>query len=215
MKKVFKYGEKIGHFTYISEAETIVLPSGQKPRRINCKCTCGNIINSILSHVSHNKTKTCGQCKKSKLEKNEHKSSLYNSWRGMKNRCKPSYFQKQYYYDKGISVCKEWGMYSNFKKWAISNGHIDGLQIDRIDNSLGYYPNNCRFVTQEYNLSNRDVTYKVIYNDKLIPFMTLLRYKNIPKNHYPTIYIRIRRGWSIEKAIDTPIKNGNYKTKRN
>ena len=210
MKKQFIYGEKIGQFTYVIEAPVIILPSGQKPRRIFCKCECGNIINSLLSHISNSKTKTCGECKSSKLDKNENKSPLYGTWRAMRNRCSPSYFQRKYYYDKGISVFGEWNLYSNFKKWALLNGYKNGLQIDRINNSLGYYPKNCRFVTQEVNLSNRDITKKVIYNGKLIPLMTLLHSKKIDISQYNTITRRIKRGWNVEQAVDIPIKKGNY-----
>lgn len=210
MKKQLTYGERVGEFTYISEAPVIILPSGQKPRRIFCKCNCGNIISSLLSHILHSKTKTCGECKKSKLDNNEHKSPLYGTWRSMKNRCSPSYFQKKYYYDKGITVTDKWNLYSDFKKWALSNGYKEGLQIDRKDNKLGYSPENCRFVTQEVNISNRDITKKVFYKGELIPLMTLLHERNISSYQYNTITTRIKRGWSVEDAIDIPIKKGNY-----
>lgn len=210
MKMQLVYGDKVGEFTYIGEAPTIILPSGQKPRRIFCKCQCGNIISSLLSHVNHKKTKTCGECKSSKLDKNEEKSPLYGTWRSMRNRCSPSYFQRKYYYDKGITVFNEWNLYSNFKKWALSNGYKNGLQIDRIYNSLGYFPENCRFVTQVVNLSNRDITKKVVYKGKLTPLMTLLHLRKISAYQSNTITRRIKRGWSVEDAIDIPIKKGNY-----
>lgn len=34
------------------------------------------------------------------------------------------------------------------------NGHRTDLQLDRIDNSRGYSPSNCRFVTREENQRN-------------------------------------------------------------
>jgi hypothetical protein len=45
--------------------------------------------------------------------------------------------------------------YFSFKDWALANGYRPGLTIDRINNSKGYSPSNCRFVTLSENLQNR------------------------------------------------------------
>ncbi len=39
-------------------------------------------------------------------------------------------------------------------KWAEKNGFKKGLQIDRIDNNKGYFPENCRFVSRGVNMRN-------------------------------------------------------------
>lgn len=80
-------------------------------------------------------------------------TKLHNSYRGMKDRCyglnNVSY---PYYGGLGIRVCREWlAEYSKFKNWAYQNGYSEGLSIDRIDSSLGYYPDNCRWVTKAEN----------------------------------------------------------------
>ena len=46
-------------------------------------------------------------------------------------------------------------------QWATSNGWKPGLTIDRIDNSRGYEPSNCRFITaleQARNRTNNKLT---------------------------------------------------------
>lgn len=48
-----------------------------------------------------------------------------------------------------------WNSFSEFSDWAKSNGYRYGLDIDRIDNSKGYSPENCRFVTRSENNRNR------------------------------------------------------------
>lgn len=61
------------------------------------------------------------------------------------------------YGGRGITVCEEWrgqNGYKNFKLWAIKNGFEKKLQLDRIDNELGYFPNNCRWVDRKTNMSN-------------------------------------------------------------
>ena len=73
---------------------------------------------------------------------------LYNIWKCMVLRCEDE--SRQYYYrygGRGIKVCDEWHDFKTFVEWSYSNGYEDGLSIDRIDNDLGYCPNNCRWVT--------------------------------------------------------------------
>lgn len=79
---------------------------------------------------------------------------LYYVWRAMRSRCydikHPSYHN---YGGRGIDVCDEWIYNSqNFCDWALSNGWVKGLQLDRIDNDKGYSPTNCHFITPKENV---------------------------------------------------------------
>lgn len=82
---------------------------------------------------------------------------LYRIWCGMRNRCY-NQNQKNYplYGGRGIQVCQEWlDGFEAFYSWAITHGYRDGLTIDRKDNSKGYEPDNCRWVTQAEQIKNR------------------------------------------------------------
>lgn len=85
-------------------------------------------------------------------------TKLYNSWRGMKDRCSnPKHKYSKSYIEKGITICEEWrNDFRVFLTWAESNQYKEGLTIDRIDNSLGYCPSNCRWVTNADNCRNKD-----------------------------------------------------------
>lgn len=86
----------------------------------------------------------------------KHKHLLHDVWSQMKYRCANKNCKAYIYYGgRGITVCDEWKEFINFYSWAIKNGWEEGLQIDRINNNLGYYPNNCRLVTAAENLVNR------------------------------------------------------------
>ena len=78
----------------------------------------------------------------------------------MHARCseKQPEFVKRRYFDRGIGVCDEWQEYLPFKAWALQNGWEKGLSLDRIDNSRGYSPDNCRFITQAENARRAEVT---------------------------------------------------------
>ena len=59
------------------------------------------------------------------------------------------------YGGRGIFVCREWVEDSeSFFRWAKSHGYRTDLQLDRIDNSRGYSPSNCRFVTRKESQRN-------------------------------------------------------------
>lgn len=46
---------------------------------------------------------------------------------------------------KGIKVCSEWHDRETFRKWALENGYVKGLRLNRIDSTKDYCPENCLF----------------------------------------------------------------------
>lgn len=78
-------------------------------------------------------------------------------WCGMKERCNnPNADNYKWYGGAGIKICPEWNNdFLAFYNWAVSNGWSNGLSIDRIDNTKGYSPDNCRFVTHRKQCRNR------------------------------------------------------------
>lgn len=77
----------------------------------------------------------------------------YRHWRSMINRCYNDKVHKIQSCYIGCSVCKEWILFSNFKKWFDDN-YIEGYQLDKdilVKNNTIYSPNTCCFVPQEIN----------------------------------------------------------------
>lgn len=200
-------GERYGRLTVIDEAPSQRLPSGQINRVMLCGCDCGNTKEVRLVHLVRLKITSCGCIQP------HHGGSgtkLHNCWRGMMNRTSSEkYIDAHRYVDRGIRVCTEWQTYPVFKKWALSNGYKEGLQIDRRDNDKGYYPENCRFVTNVVNVNNREVTLMVEY-EGVMQSLQLILHSKAMDSHYGAIYSRIKRGWKATKAINTPIRQGNY-----
>lgn len=207
-----KPGHRFNQLIVISESKPFIQPGGQKQRAFLCKCDCGNLATIRLSHLNHGRVKSCGCLSGEKHKETE--SKLYNVWRGMKNRCNgKKYPERHLYGGRGIRVCYEWEKsYILFRNWALRNGFEPGLTIDRIDNNGNYEPGNCRFVSQLINTNNRRDTFYVNYDGQKTSFMLLLRQKNLLQ-HIGAIRCRIARGWDVKKAIDTPIRKGNYKRK--
>ena len=140
------------------------------------------------------------------------KQYIRKIWRAIKYRTAENYFQKHLYYDKGVIVCELWlNNYSSFESWALFNGLKKGTHIDRIDSNGCYEPNNCRVVTPIENANNKKNTFFVDYKGEKVAYHILLRKLN-KIDSSRTIRRRIERGWTHTRAIDTPIRKGNWKT---
>jgi len=202
-------GTRYGRLTVLREGERLIIPSGQTNRTMVCRCDCGVEKQIRLCHLNHGNTLSCG-CNVGEFHGGEPKH-LYGIWQSMRQRCSKDYNDhKHRYKDRGITVCSEWdNSFIAFREWALSNGWVRGIQIDRINNDGNYEPSNCRFVTHTANCNNREVTVRIEYNGKIYPLREILRDKNLI-DHYYTIRTRLKRGWDGQRAIDTPIKIGNY-----
>jgi len=134
----------------------------------------------------------------------------YKNYRAMIDRCgceKTGNYQ--YYGAAGITVCEEWHDIENFKKWVDKSGFVPGLTLDRIDGTKGYSPENCRWVTKRSQSNNRKNTIFYEYKGKTKPLTEWAEAFGI--NRF-TLYSRIEeRGWSVAKALETPVKHGERK----
>lgn len=87
------------------------------------------------------------------------KTSLYNSWQGMKQRClNKSHPKYNRYGGRGICVCDDWMDIRGFSEWAKKSGWKEGLTIDRIDNDGNYCPENCRWISISENSRKKKTT---------------------------------------------------------
>jgi len=82
---------------------------------------------------------------------------IYSAWHHMKNRCyNLNYDRYKDWGGRGIIVCNEWYYdFEVFLEWALKNGWIKGLSIDRIDNDGHYYPENCRWTIHQIQVTNQ------------------------------------------------------------
>lgn len=77
----------------------------------------------------------------------------YQAWVNMMARCYSDKHKKKYPTYIGCSVIKEWRLFSNFRRWMVTQDW-QGKQLDKdilvVGNKV-YSPDNCMFVTMETN----------------------------------------------------------------
>lgn len=132
---------------------------------------------------------------------------LYKKYYHIKSRCYNKN-DKRYsrYGGRGIKMCEEWlKSYEAFEKWSLANGYEDGLTIHRINNDGDYSPDNCAFITLSENSKHRETTRYFTHNGKTQSLTDWCKELGL---NYRTVLCRIRSGWSFEKSISVPVKNG-------
>ena len=167
-----------------------------------CKCDCGNFKEVKRNCLVVGHTKSCGCLpRKGNFKHGQRRTRLYSTWLNIKDRCNNknnSHFK--YYGEKGIKMCDEWANdFLSFKNWAVENGYVEGLSIERIDNNKGYDPNNCKWIPTKEQARNRsNVKFQIINGEKMSLSEIAIKYNVNPS----TIYGRYRRGKRNEELIN-------------
>ena len=211
-RKTNLIGQRFGRLTVIAEAPSVKSPCGSSRTMWKCVCDCGNEIVAGKSHLLHGETTSCGCYRKEVTSAKQYKhggkrTRLYRLWTSIKARCSPGGAEPEVYYNKGIRVCEEWSKdYAAFRDWALANGYDESAPrgattIDRIDNGKGYSPENCRFVSLTENARNKSNTIRKTIDGVT---KTVMEWCEIYKADPRLVRERLRRGWNIEKALETP-----------
>ena len=206
--------QKFGRLTVIARAENHVQPSGKSYTQWLCRCECGNEVVVRSANLKKGHTKSCGCWQRDKVTTHGlKKTRLYVIWRDIKLRCfNPNANNFKDYGAKGVTMCDEWkNNFKNFYDWAMSNGYNKDAKrgectIDRIDNSKGYCPQNCRWIDNLAQQNNRINNRFLTYNGKKQTVAEWGRELNMPRH---ALCARLYSGWSIEKTLTTPLGKRN------
>lgn len=198
-------GQKFGRLTVINR----VANSKSGKTMWFCNCICGNSCIVYSGNLRGGQTKSCGCIHKEKFNHTIHgkrHSKLYLKWQNIKKRClNPNAANYKNYggrENNPVTVYSEWAnSFKAFYDWSINNGYKDGLSIDRIDNNKGYSPQNCRWVTLKEQANNKTTNKMIDYKEKT---QSLSNWANELEMDYSLLYLRLKRGWPIEKAFSTP-----------
>lgn len=209
MKKVDLTGMLFGRFRVLSEADR----SKSGHVMWACVCQCGTVKTVSGAALRSGNTQSCG-CQKNesasqRLTKHGmSKSPLYAVWSTMKDRClneKSSDYGL--YGGRGITVCERWMSFENFAADMGDRPH--GTSIDRIDNSKGYEPRNCRWATTKDQARNkRNSRFLTLHGETL----TVAEWAERVGINPDCIHQRLSRGMSDEDALSNRHGKRKYVT---
>lgn len=178
----------------------------------NCKCDCGVTKIVRTNELKEGKTKSCGCLyEEVNVKHRKRETRIYRIWRGMVTRTENERNLRFCDYGgRGIQICDEWRKdFQKFYDWAMSNGYKENLTIDRVDNDKGYCPNNCRWVDRKTQSNNRRYNVRIKHREEE---HTLSKWSEKLGIAEGTLWNRIYlRGWSIERAFETPVKKRSKK----
>ena len=138
------------------------------------------------------------------LHMEKQKTRLHKIWESMRARCyDKNHIHFENYGGRGIYVCGEWSDYVHFRDWALNNGYSEDLTIDRIDVNGDYCPENCRWVTMKEQQNNKRTNRYISMNGET---HTISNWSEITGIKKTTLKERLNSGWSVEKALTTPVR---------
>ena len=191
-------GRVFGKLTVLSLHGTRMESGGGSRRLWKCRCECGAESNVAGNNLTNGHTTSCGS---KKHQYNYHgitDTPFYHVWENMIARCtNPNHPSWKDYGGRGIKVCERWLAFKNFYDDMFSS-YQHGLTIDRENNELGYFEENCRWVPQEEQPRNTRATRRLTIAGVTMSAKQWSRKTGV---HYSTLLNRINKGWPHEKAV--------------
>lgn len=200
-------GKTFGRLLVIEFAGYFPRKNGDRHAYWLCECACGTRKSYMAHCLISGMTKSCG-CLLSDVTTMRNmihgrtKTPEYNIWCLMRRRCYDHNSQDfQNYGGRGIDVCESWR--SSFAAFFADMGERPSPQhsIERLDNNLGYGPQNCIWATRHEQQRNKRNSMLITYKDQTLCPADWAPIVGIDEG---TIRWRITHGWSAERALAHP-----------
>jgi hypothetical protein len=199
-------GQRFGRLVVKGAAGTRKRPCGTVTRLFLCECDCGNVTTPALASLRAGNSTSCGCARNETLAslathgntRGRKVTGAYSSWAAMLARCEnPKNRAYPRYGGNGVTVCVAWHTFEGFL--ADMGERPAGLTIERIKNSVGYAPGNCRWATCAEQSRNTARTRLITLNGKTQCISDWAAEIGVDRN---TIQNRIDHlGWPIEQAL--------------
>ena len=203
-KRIDLTGQTFGRLTVVSFAG----PDGAGRATWRCQCVCGGEKTAKAHELKRGNTASCGclaqEQRQAAAQSRCHDFSRTNwprerrAWEGMLRRCTdPDWPQWPDYGGRGITVCDPWR--SSFQAFAADLGRAPvGGTIERLDNTLGYSPENCRWATRKEQANNRRSNRWLTHQGRTQNVSQWAAELGIPR---ATLYHRLHKGWPVAQIL--------------
>lgn len=196
--------------TVIERAGTRISASGGKTSLWRCRCACGAEVTVDGSSIKQGKKYSCGCQKRDNgiaqrsFKHGLSRTPLYAVWKAMRRRCqRPSAISYPNYGARGISVCARWESFENFLE---DMGEPPaGATLERLNNDLGYGPDNCIWASYAVQARNRRSSRNISFMGETRCLKDWARLLGIDQS---SLSKRIKR-WGVEKALSNKKANEN------
>jgi hypothetical protein len=176
-----------------------------------CRCECGTERVVLGNNLKRGLTRSCGclyreagreATRQANTSHGYSGSATYKCWGHMKERClNPNHKKYLDYGGRGITICERWLQFENFLEDM--GEKPEGYSLDRINNEKGYEPGNCHWATLEEQDRNKRVNHLLTHNGET---HCASEWAEIVGINRATLETRLNRGWSVEKALTTPVR---------
>ena len=199
---VVEVGRIYGRYTVLG----IYKKPDSYPKYALVQCSCDSPPRYVMvGLIKNGAAKSCGCYHKERVTKHgAWGTPLFAVWKGMIDRCTNTK-NKRYprYGGRGISVCERWLQFHNFNE-DMSPSFVVGLTLDRVDNNGDYEPSNCKWSTRSQQNRNYSRNNLITFNGET---MCIADWSIKLGIKYGTLWGRLQEGWTIERALSTPVTN--------
>jgi len=211
-------GKRFGRLTVIAFGEKHRYPCGSLRWKWKCRCDCGKETIVDATTLRRGVSKSCGCLASETTRTRSFKHGCanrknivpeYYSWKAMTRRCRDQQDDNYYLYGaRGINVCNEW---MDIRKFIADVGKRPSARhtLERIDNSIGYFPGNVKWALPKEQANNRRDNRVVEFNGKT---QTIQKHCDDLGMRRGPVSSRLDRGWTVENTFSIPIKV--YKPRR-
>jgi len=177
----------------------------------DCICDCGNTTKVFGGNLKSGHTVSCGCSKGRPITHGQNmvglRTLVYICWCTMMQRCyNPNSTGYKYWGGRGIRVCERWHSFENF--YEDMGDCPSGMTLDRKDNDVDYCKENCRWATDEEQANNKSSNVWYEHDGLRKTISQWARHLGI---RVGTLGMRLTSGWSVERALTTPVKVHNKK----
>ncbi len=193
-------GQRYGRLTVLRRA-----PNKGKDTAWLCRCDCGTEIDVRAHGLRSANTQSCG-CLRQEL-KTSHgmaRSPEYRAWQDLNQRCSNPKCQRwDRYGGRGIE-CR----FTGFEQFLAEIGPRPSPRhsVDRIDNEGHYEPGNVQWALSKPQQRNLSTNHLLTFDGRTQCVSAWAEERGMGRD---ALWGRLRRGWSVERALAEPVKRSS------